>query len=91
MYKKSCWQWTGRPQMNYTFIDSTLINSIGYEFHENLLEIRFNDGQSYRYKNVPEQLYKKLLNSTSKNDILEQIKYNYPSERITDAPQTHTH
>ncbi len=47
-------------------VESDVIHAIGYDPEISLLEIIFNDGRIYQYRNVPAQVYEGLKNAESK-------------------------
>ncbi len=47
-------------------VESDVIHAIGYDPEINLLEIIFNDGRIYQYRNVPAPVYEGLKNAESK-------------------------
>ncbi|MEK7595364.1 MAG: KTSC domain-containing protein [Patescibacteria group bacterium] len=51
--------------MQRTNVTSSNIDSIGYDGLTSTLEIEFNDGGIYQYFNVPENVYRSLMNSSS--------------------------
>lgn len=67
--------------MTYAFVDSSMINLVGYDEKTKVLEVRFvNFGQKYRYFNVPKKEYKGLMKATSKgtymrNNIIDRYDY----------------
>ena len=51
-----------RPTMTYTEVDSSMIDLVGYDAKEQILEVRFiNSGLTYRYFDVPKAEYEGLL------------------------------
>lgn len=51
--------------MNRQSINSTDLNSVGYDPDSQTLEIEFNSGGIYQYFNVPETVYNALMNANS--------------------------
>lgn len=51
--------------MNRQSVNSTDISSVGYSPDSRTLEIEFNSGGIYQYFNVPENIYKALMNASS--------------------------
>jgi len=67
--------------MNMIPVSSSNIHSIGYD--NSNLYVRFNSGATYRYINVPENLYKNLMNASSKGSYLDSyIKGAYSYQKI---------
>ncbi len=61
-------------------VDSTNLESVGYDSQSLVLEIEFKRGGIYQYYDVPEYLYVELMGAGSKGTFLnENIKstYNY--------------
>lgn len=53
--------------MTYTEVDSSMIDLVGYDAAEKILEVRFvNSGKTYQYFDVPKKVYKGLLEAPSK-------------------------
>jgi hypothetical protein len=51
--------------MNRTAVSSSHLASVGYDSTTNTLEIEFNDGSVYQYFNVPESVYRGLMQAAS--------------------------
>lgn len=67
--------------MERKIVSSSNIKSIGYLL--GVLEIEFKNRSIYQYKNVSENIYKRLMNSSSKGTYFsENIKENYPYRKI---------
>ena len=56
--------------MNRISVESSNIESIGYDSNSKILEIEFNDHSVYRYYEVPEDVYDELMASESKGSYL---------------------
>ena len=57
--------------MTYTEVDSSMIDLVGYDPTERVLEVRFvNSGLTYRYFNVPKRVYTGLLKAESKGSYM---------------------
>ncbi len=52
--------------MQLNTVESDVIHAIGYDPEIHLLEIIFNDGRIYQYRNVPVQVYEGLMQAESK-------------------------
>ncbi len=52
--------------MTLETVESDVIHAIGYDPEINLLEIIFNDGRIYQYRNVPPAVYAGLKSAESK-------------------------
>jgi hypothetical protein len=69
--------------MEYKSVESSTIRTIGYDAEQELLEITFNSGATYRYTGVPATIANTLLNAESKGSYFSvNIRSNYPCERI---------
>jgi hypothetical protein len=51
-------------------IDSTTLDSVGYEAESGTLEVEFKNGRLYRYHGVPELVYRQLLAADSAGRFL---------------------
>ncbi|MFB6071144.1 MAG: KTSC domain-containing protein [Halanaeroarchaeum sp.] len=64
-------------------VESSIIESVGYDPDEEVLEIEFKEGGVYRYREVPESVYRGLLSVDSHGSYhAEHIKHSYPFERV---------
>lgn len=64
-------------------VDSSNIQSIGYDSDSQTLEIEFHSGEIYQYFNVPSSLFEKILAANSQGEFFHQfIKNNYTYEKI---------
>lgn len=74
--------------MNYNDIDmipvdSSNVESVGYDENEQILYVRFLTGATYIYKGVNNYEFEGLLSAPSVGSYLHRnIKNNYPYERI---------
>ena len=74
--------------MNYNNIDmipvdSSNVESVGYDENEQILYVRFLTGATYIYKGVNNYEFEGLLSAPSVGSYLHRnIKNNYPYERI---------
>jgi hypothetical protein len=46
-------------------VESSNLASIGYDSENEILEVEFNHGGVYQYFNVPENVFKELMNADS--------------------------
>lgn len=60
-------------------VDSSEIISVGYDQDTKILEIEFHGNRIYQYKNVPEDIYGRLMNSGEMTDrfFAERIQWVY--------------
>ncbi len=70
--------------MHRTPVTSSNIRSIGYDPQSALLEVEFTSGDVYQYFNVPEHLYRGLMNASSKGQFLsDYIRNSYRYQKIS--------
>lgn len=63
-------------------VESSNIASIGYDAENEILEIEFNHGGVYQYFDVPENVYKELMNADSHGKYFNAyIKDNYVTKK----------
>lgn len=66
-------------------VESSNIKFIGHSYPRRMLEVGFNNGSVYRYKGVPNKVYKELLNSESKGKAFHSlIRSKYPYKQTVD-------
>ena len=58
--------------MRLDTVESDVIHAIGYDPEIHLLEIIFNDGRIYQYREVPDQVYVGLLRAESKGKYFQE-------------------
>jgi hypothetical protein len=69
--------------MNRDHVESSNIESIGYDSGSETLEIEFKNGSIYQYFDVPEHIYEQLNNADSKGQYLAyQIKGKYRYSKV---------
>lgn len=66
--------------MTLETVESDVIHAIGYDDDVHVLEIIFNSGQIYQYRNVPREVYEELMRAESKgnyfqNNIRDEFEY----------------
>lgn len=54
--------------MRMTFVESSLIQAVGYDAERRLLEIAFTSGRVYWYADVPPEVYQSLMAAESKGE-----------------------
>ena len=70
-------------KMNKQSVKSSNINSIGYDLETRTLEIEFHSGGVYQYYNVPENIYRGLMNADSYGSYFHKnIKSNYKYKKL---------
>ena len=68
--------------MHRDAVDSTALASIGYEPESRTLEIEFRSGSVYRYFEVEQEVYERLLVATSRGRFFSRhIRDRYPYVR----------
>lgn len=69
--------------MYRTQVNSSNIQSIGYDTTVATLEVEFTSGDVYQYFNVPDHLYQQFFNASSHGQFLnDNIRYNYRYQKI---------
>ena len=64
-------------------VESSVLTSVGYNARARLLEIEFHSGAIYRYLDVPEEIYRRLLAAESKGHFFgANIRDKFRSERV---------
>ena len=65
-------------------VSSSNIATVGYDPNTMILEIEFQTGSVYQYKNVPQSVYSELIHSSSCGAYFDsEIRNIYQYERIT--------
>lgn len=54
--------------MRMTFVESSLIQAVGYDAERRLLEVAFTSGRVYWYAEVPAETYEGLMAAESKGE-----------------------
>lgn len=69
--------------MERIYVESSRIQSIGYDLDNSILEIEFkNNGAIYQYYDVPLYEYEELMNAESKGKYLSTNLKNYKYQRV---------
>ena len=64
-------------------VDSSNINSVGYDPQSETLEIEFHSGGIYQYSGVPEHVYEQMIEASSKGQFFHAyIRDQYPYSRV---------
>jgi hypothetical protein len=72
-----------RKEMNRKHVDSSNIDSIGYDLDSQTLEIEFQNGYVYQYFDVPESYYHNLMEAGSHGkNFCDNIKGHFRFARI---------
>ena len=71
--------------MQHEPVHSTNLASVGYDSQSCTLEVRFRNGSTYQYADVPESVYHGLMSSPSKGTFLHSFVKNagYRVSRLT--------
>jgi len=74
----------GEESMERVKVESTNLNSVGYNKDEKILEIQFNYRSAvYQYYRVPEYIHTGLMRATSKGDYFHRrIKGKYKFKKV---------
>ena len=56
--------------MDMVAVDSSMITAVGYDSETHELEVQFTSGRTYRYTNVPREVYDGLLAADSKGQYM---------------------
>ncbi|CQH21614.1 KTSC domain-containing protein [Yersinia enterocolitica] len=69
--------------MERTYVDSSNLESVGYDSTSNVLEVEFKNGSLYQYLDVPEHIFPELITASSVGIYFnENIRNNYECQRI---------
>ena len=69
--------------MQWRPVDSTVVTTIGYDPESRVLALRLTNGRAYRYFDVPEILYRRLLVADSIGRLYNaEVRDHYQCERI---------
>lgn len=69
--------------MDRDFVDSSNIESIGYDENSLTLEVEFKGGSVYEYSGVPEHIYIELKEASSVGSYFNQnIRNDYPTSKV---------
>ncbi len=69
--------------MKRTPVDSSNLATVGYEPSTRILEIEFHGGSVYQYYDVPEEVYRGLLEAVSKGGYFHRnIRARYPYRQV---------
>ncbi len=64
-------------------VESSVLATVGYDTAKRLLEIEFHSGAIYRYRDVPEEIHRRLLAAESKGHFFgATIRDKFRSERV---------
>lgn len=70
--------------MTLTTVKSSMLYAVGYDAESRELEAIFNTGHIYRYKNVPAEIYDRLLAAESKGAFMRsQVIGVFPCARLS--------
>jgi len=65
--------------MDMTIVRSSAIHAVGYDHTTRRMRIRFQQGHSYDFCDVPEEVYRGLMDATSKGSYYNRyIKDRFP-------------
>ena len=64
-------------------VESSSLQSVGYDAASQVLEVQFRTGRVYRYFGVPPDVYNSLLQASSRGAFFNaNIRDQYPFERV---------
>jgi len=58
--------------MKLETVESDVIHAIGYDDEISVLEIIFNSGQIYQYRNVPREVFEQFMQAESKGNYFQE-------------------
>lgn len=58
--------------MIFQSVESSMIQSVGYDEAAEILQVVFNTGKVYEYSGVPKEVYAELLSAASKGSFMQQ-------------------
>jgi uncharacterized Fe-S cluster-containing MiaB family protein len=56
--------------MDLQFVESSMIQALGYDKDAETLMVIFNSGKTYQYSEVPQETYEQLLAADSKGSYM---------------------
>lgn len=69
--------------MERTYVDSTNLESAGFDSNTNILEVEFKNGSLYQYLGVPEYVFQELITASSVGVYFNQnIKNSYEFQKV---------
>ena len=69
--------------MKRTHVDSSSISSVGYDETAHLLEVKFNNGRTYDYENVPREVYDAFMAADSHGRFFNHVIRNgFPTRQV---------
>lgn len=69
--------------MNNIYVASANLQSVGYDAHHQTLEVEFRNGAIYQYYNLPQFMYERLMEASSKGQFFNaQIRNRFPYSRV---------
>lgn len=69
-----------------TKLDSSIIESFGYDTNKQEMLIEFSGGSQYLYKDVNEIVVSEFIDAESKGKYINEIKKNYEFEKVEVEP-----
>jgi hypothetical protein len=67
----------------YRHVESAVVTSIRYDNNTRALDITFTSGETYRYSNVPRDIYVALLDAESKGEFFnDRVKGVFPFTKV---------
>jgi hypothetical protein len=73
------------PSPIHLDVDSSNLDSVGYDSETKTLEITFHSGQVYQYYHVPKAIFTRLMNAASHGKFHHRnVKWKYNYKNVTD-------
>ena len=70
--------------MHRRAVNSSVLQTLGYDDHDNVLEVEFHTGRVYQYFGVPPAIYNDLLHAPSLGEFFNrQIRNEYRFVEVT--------
>lgn len=82
---------SGQPKPSMRKVDSSMIRSAGYNQDDKKLHVKFNDGHTYVFSDVPNSVYQDLLKSESAGGYFNNsVRGKYTHEKVSSMRQQDT-
>jgi hypothetical protein len=56
-------------KMEMVAVESSLLDEIGYDAEKQVLKVKLDNGETYKYMNVPQATFEKLMKAKSKGEF----------------------
>ena len=71
--------------MRYVKLKSSVVESVGYDPLEKVMEVKFRSGGTYRYVDVPGTVYAGMMNADSHGSFVHRTLRKYDGEKLEEA------